>query len=175
MIRCAITDGRSVGDGVVRRADWIQVREKEMPARRLTEIVRGLTGRGPRIIVNTRVDVALAAGAQGVHLPARSLAPWRIRALTGADFLIGVSCHSLFEVARAAEEGADYVFLSPIFETPSKPGYGPALGVEVLREVCGSVRIPVLALGGVDERRAAICAAAGAAGFASISAFATFE
>ena len=171
MIRCAITDGRSAS----RRADWMQVRAKDMPARALTELVRGLTGRGPKIIVNTRVDVALAAGAQGVHLPARSVAPWRWRALTGADFLIGVSCHTLFEVARAEEEGADYVFLSPIFETASKPGYGPALGVEVLREACGLVRIPVLALGGVDERRAEICVAAGAAGFASISAFAASE
>lgn len=167
MIRCAITDGRPVRGSV----DWIQVREKEMPARALTELVSGLAGRGPKIIVNTRVDVALAAGANGVHLPAGSVAPWRLRVLTGADFLIGVSCHSPLDVVRAEEEGADYVFLSPIFETPSKPGYGPALGLEILREACALVRIPLLALGGVDERRAAACVAAGAAGFASISAF----
>ena len=167
MIRCAITDGRPVRG----RVDWIQVREKNLPARALTELVRRLVGRGPAIIVNTRVDVALAAGANGVHLPAGSVAPSRLRVLTGADFLIGVSCHSPLDAMRAEDEGADYVFLSPIFETPSKPGYGPALGLDILREACGRVRIPVLALGGVDERRAAACVAAGAAGFASISAF----
>jgi len=175
MIRCAITAGHGVSGSVLRRVDWVQVREKDLPARRLAELARGLTGRGPKIIVNTRVDVALAAGAQGVHLPAGSLAPRLIRAITGTDFLIGVSCHSAFDVTRAEEEGADYVFLSPIFETPSKPGYGPPLGVEVLRAVCRRVRIPVLALGGVNEQRAGICVAAGAAGFASITAFAASE
>ncbi|MFN0101045.1 MAG: thiamine phosphate synthase [Bryobacteraceae bacterium] len=175
MIRCAITDGRGVADSVVRRVDWIQVREKDMPARALTELVQRLSGLGPKIIVNTRLDVALAAGAHGVHLPARSVAPSRLRALTGAGFLIGVSCHSILETEWAEAEGADYVYLGPIFPSPSKPGYGPALGVEALREACGRVRIPVLALGGVDESRAAECVAAGAAGFASISAFRASE
>jgi thiamine-phosphate pyrophosphorylase len=175
MIRCVITAGRGVAASVFDRVDWIQVREKEMPIRALTDMVRELTGRGPQIIVNTRVDVALAAGAQGVHLPAGSIAPARIRALTGHEFLIGVSCHSLADVERAEQEGADYAYLSPIFASPSKPGYGPSLGLDLLREACRRVRIPVLALGGVDETNAPACVASGAAGFASISAFAASE
>jgi thiamine-phosphate pyrophosphorylase len=175
MIRCAITEGKGVAESVLRRVDWIQVREKDLPARALTERVRELVGHGPKIIVNTRVDVALAAGAQGVHLPAGSVAPSRLRGLTGVDFLIGVSCHSVLEVVRAEEEGAAYVYLSPIFQSLSKPGYGPALGLDLLREACRRVRIPVLALGGVDESRAVACVAAGAAGFASISTFSASE
>jgi len=171
MIRCAITNGRGVDGSVISRVDWIQVREKELPGRALTELVRGLLGHGPKVVVNTRVDVAIAAGAAGVHLPADSIAPATLRAWTGPEFLIGVSCHSLPEVRRAETEGADYAFLSPIFPSPSKPGYGPPLGLDILREVCLAVRIPVLALGGVDESNAEACVAAGAAGFASISTF----
>ena len=171
MIRCAITDGKGVSPAALGRVDWLQVREKHLPARVLTEMVRELVGRGPRVIVNTRVDVALAAGAAGVHLPGSSIAPSLVRRWVGAGFLIGVSCHSIGEVERAAGEGADYVFLSPIFASPSKPGYGPALGVGLLGEACGRVGIPVLALGGVSEGNAGACVAAGAAGFASISAF----
>ena len=171
MIRCAITDGRGGGLAVLGRVDWVQVREKQLAARVLTEMVRELVGRGPRVIVNTRVDVALAAGAAGVHLPGSSIAPSLVRRWVGAGFLIGVSCHSIGDVERAAGEGADYVFLSPIFASPSKPGYGPALGVGLLEEACGRVGIPVLALGGVNEGNAPACVAAGAAGFASISAF----
>jgi thiamine-phosphate pyrophosphorylase len=171
MIRCAIIDGLDAIDSLPRRVDWIQVRDKTMPARSLMRLVQALVGRGPRIIVNTRLDVALAAGAHGLHLPAGSLPPSRLRVLTDPGFLIGVSCHSLRDVVRAEEEGADYVYLSPIFVSPSKPGYGPAIGLDALREVCRLVRLPVLALGGVDEDRAPACIAAGAAGFASISAF----
>ncbi len=171
MIRCAITDGQGVSEAVLRRVDWVQVREKEMGGRALTELVRGLVGRGPRILVNGRVDVALAAGAAGVHLPAGSVEPWRWRAWVGAGFLIGVSCHSVTDVVRAEAEGADYVYLSPVYASPSKPGYGPAIGLAVLGEACRRVRIPVLALGGVDEERGEECVRAGAAGFASISAF----
>jgi len=175
MIRCAITAGQGVAPSVIARVDWIQVREKEMSARALTRLVTSLAGRGPKIIVNTRADVALAAGAHGVHLPAGSIAPARLRPLTGPAFLIGVSCHSIAAMRRAEDEGADYVYLSPIFASPSKPGYGPPLGLALLAEACARVRIPVLALGGVSEENAAGCVAAGAAGFASISAFSARE
>ena len=171
MIRCAITDGRGVDSSVISRVDWIQVREKELTGRALTELVKGLLGRGPKVIVNTRVDLAIAVGAAGVHLPAESIAPATLRGWTGREFLIGVSCHSVPEVRQAEMEGADYAFLSPIFLSPSKPGYGPPLGSDVLRDACRGVRIPVLALGGVNEANAGECTAAGAAGFASISAF----
>ncbi len=168
MIRCAITEGAAVTG----RPDWIQVRAKEAAARELYERVRALLTPGVQVIVNTRADVAIAAGAAGVHLPGGSIAPSLLRAWTGPEFLIGVSCHSVAEVERAADEGASYVFLSPIFASPSKPGYGPALGLAPLAEACRRVRIPVIALGGVDEQRAAACVAAGAAGYAAISAFA---
>jgi thiamine-phosphate pyrophosphorylase len=148
------------------------VRAKEAPARVLFERVRALLAPGVKVIVNTRADIAIAAGAAGVHLPGGSVAPSVLRAWTGPEFLIGVSCHSVAEVERAAAEGASYVFLSPIFDSPSKPGYGPALGLAPLAEACRRVRIPVLALGGVDEQRAAACVTAGAAGYAAISAFA---
>lgn len=168
MIRCAITEGAAV----TRRPDWIQVRAKDVPARVLFERVRALLSPGVTVIVNTRADVAMAAGAAGVHLPGDSIAPSTLRPWVGPAFLIGVSCHSVDEVERAEAEGASYVFLSPIFESPSKPGYGPALGLAPLAEACRRVRIPVLALGGVDEQRASACVAAGAAGYAAISAFA---
>ncbi len=129
MIRCAITNGKVLGDEVLRRVDWVQVREKELPARALTGLVRGYGGRGPKVIVNTRADVARATGADGVHLPGGSIAPSVLRRFVGAGFLIGVSCHSIGEVERAEAEGADYAFLSPIYASPSKPGYGPALGL----------------------------------------------
>lgn len=172
MIRCAITNGQGIGAGALGRADWVQVREKEMTARALTALTRQLVGRGARVIVNTRADVALAAGADGVHLPGGSIAPGRLREWVGAAFLIGVSCHSIGEVEKAEREGADYVFLSPVFPSPSKPGYGPPLGTAALAEACRRVRIPVLALGGVNEDNALACVEAGAAGFASITAFA---
>lgn len=175
MIRCAITAGHGVSPLTLARADWIQVREKLLPARRLLKMVAALTGRGPKIIVNSRLDVALAAGAHGVHLPADSPAATRFRTITPPGFLIGVSCHTLTEVERAEQEGADYAFLSPIFPSPSKPGYGPPLGVELLAEACRRVRIPILALGGVNDANAENCIAAGAAGFASISAFHTSQ
>ena len=175
MIRCAITDGHGVTPAVIARVDWIQVREKEMSARALTGLAASLVNTGPRIIVNSRVDIALAAGAHGVHLPAGSIAPSRLRPLTGPDFLIGVSCHSIAAMLCAEDEGADYVYVSPIFPSPSKPGYGPPLGLALLAEACRRVRIPVLALGGVNEENAPACVAAGAAGFASISAFSARE
>ncbi len=85
--------------------------------------------------------------------------------------MIGVSCHNLDEVVRAEQEAADYVYLSPIFESPSKPGYGPPLGLEALRAAAGRVRIPVIALGGISAENEALCIAAGAAGIAGISYF----
>lgn len=170
MIRCAITNGAFPGPAAL-RADWLQLREKHLSARQLTALAQQLITSGAKLILNSRLDVALAAGAAGVHLPGNSPPPSRFRALCPPGFLIGVSCHSVDDVDRAAAEGADYVFLSPIFSSPSKPGYGPELGLAMLAEACRRVRIPVLALGGVNERNAQDCVSAGAAGYGSISAF----
>jgi thiamine-phosphate pyrophosphorylase len=159
--------------------DWIQIREKDMGARSLVELVRlaieGTRGTGARILVNDRLDVALAAGATGVHLGEMSLSvetvvEWR-RSAGRAEFHIGVSCHSI-EAARAAErDGADYIFFGPVFATPSKAAFGPPQGIKSLREICAAVRIPVLAIGGVNLENASSCIASGAAGIAAIRLF----
>jgi thiamine-phosphate pyrophosphorylase len=159
--------------------DWIQIREKDLEARALAELVRlAITAaRETRasILVNDRLDVALAAGAAGVHLgetslPVKAVAEWR-RSAGRAEFRIGVSCHSV-ETARAAEgAGADYMFFGPVFATPSKAVFGAPQGIERLREVCRSVRVPVLAIGGVTAENAHSCFTAGAAGVAAIRLF----
>lgn len=164
--------------------DWIQIREKDLPGRELAVLARSALDRvrnsGTRIFVNDRMDVALAAGARGVHLGENSL-PVReacrlreeffARRAQPPDFLIGVSCHSLESVLAAARGGADYVYFGPVFETPSKISYGPPQGVEALAEVCRAVQIPVLAIGGITLANAFDCLAAGAAGLAAIRLF----
>lgn len=159
--------------------DWIQIRETDLETRALVEMVRlavaDARGTGSRILVNDRLDVALVAGAGGIHLGEKSLplepvAEWR-RSAGRAEFQIGVSCHSL-EAARAAERcGADYLIFGPVFTTPSKAAFGSPQGVESLRAVCAAAGIPVLAIGGVTLENAGSCFAAGAAGVAAIRMF----
>lgn len=128
------------------------------------------------IFVNDRLDVARAAGAAGVHLGGQSLAVAAVNAARTGDilpkeFMIGASCHSL-EAARAAErDGADYIFFGPVFATPSKAEFGAPQGMDKLAEVSRKLKIPVLAIGGVNEENAAECFAAGAAGIAAIRMF----
>jgi thiamine-phosphate pyrophosphorylase len=157
------------------RVDWIQVREKDLEARELLALIRSVQGlpnpRGVKILVNTRVDVALAAEIAGVHLPAGSPAPALWRRMVPAGFLFGVSCHSLKEVQGAAEEGADYVVFGPVFDPISKPAELPARGLKELEQAAGAVRIPVLALGGIAQVNLGACLAAGAAGVAGISLY----
>ena len=155
--------------------DLIQIREKDLATRELIELTRqameSARGTAARIVVNDRLDIALATGAAGVHLGRESLPASEVRRLAPAKFLVGVSCHSLEEVREAESAGADYVLLGPIFATPSKLRYGPPLGVEKLREAARQVRIPILALGGITVESARDCRAAGAAGIAAIRLF----
>jgi thiamine-phosphate pyrophosphorylase len=155
------------------QADWFQLRSKHLPARPLYALARQALLLAPekKIIVNSRLDVALAARAHGVHLPAHSPAPRLLRAITPPGFLIGVSCHTLAELRQAEAEGADYVFFSPIFQAFSKPDYHPGLGLPALREACAAVNIPLFALGGITVENAQHCEEAGAAGVAGISLF----
>jgi thiamine-phosphate pyrophosphorylase len=161
--------------------DWLQIREKDLPGRELTDLVRGavVAGRAQaisRVIVNDRLDVALATEAAGVHLGreslnAREVVPWCRRRNAPAEFLVGVSCHSLEEAREAENADANYIFFGPVFDTPSKRGLGAPQGVARLAEICKSVRIPVIAIGGVDESNALECVRAGAAGIAAIRMF----
>jgi thiamine-phosphate pyrophosphorylase len=160
-------------------AGWIQIREKDLDARALVSLTRFALAEtrttAALTLVNDRLDVALAANAAGVHLGENSLPPERViewRRSTGRlDFLIGVSCHSLESARAAGLGGADYIFFGPVFATPAKAAFGAPQGIEPLREVCASVEIPVLAIGGVNLENAGSCVAAGAAGIAAIRLF----
>ena len=188
MIRCYITDRRTLASGTLLDSiarnlaagvEWIQIREKDLSARALFELVEAAcelpnphgSPNGTRFIVNTRADVALAAGAAGVHLPSGS-PPARVWRRTGSltDLLIGVSCHSLEEVQAAEDDGADYALFGPVFAPLSKSGLDPK-GLDALARATAAVRIPVLALGGVTRANTAACISAGAAGVAAISMF----
>lgn len=145
---------------------WVSLREKDLdPSARmaLVEALRAVT-RQAGAVLTVHGDLAAARACDGVHLGAGGDVAAARDAL-GPGALVGVSCHALDAVRRATAAGADYVTLSPIFLTESKPGYGPALGLEALREAVG-IGVPVLALGGVGVGTAAACRGAGAAGLA---------
>jgi thiamine-phosphate pyrophosphorylase len=180
MTRYYITDRKMAGGteallGCIARAaregvKQIQIREKDLGTRDLLELTRRAVDLaapyGTKVLVNSRADVALAAGAHGVHLPSGSIAPCELRRITAAGFLFGVSTHSIEELRAAQDEGADFAVFGPVFIAKPRP-----VGIEALRAAARAVSLPVLALGGVNERNAAECIAAGAAGVAGISMF----
>lgn len=160
---------RAIDSGI----DLIQVREKDLPARDVFAVIQNVGGtnlRNAHLLVNDRVDIAAASGA-GVHLSTRSLPAATVRRVFGDNILIGVSTHNFAEVDSAVEAGADFLVFGPVFETPSKYGYGTPVGLKTLRDAVARSAIPVLALGGIDLSNYRAVLDAGAAGVAGISMF----
>lgn len=162
------------GDLAAAGVPALQVREKDLEdgARfDLARRARAALGDRALLLVNGRVDLALAAAADGVHLPAAGVPVAAVRRAAGRPLLVGRSTHELGEVRRALDEGADYVVYGPLFETPSKAGRLAPRGISSLR-AAAAIGIPVLALGGVeDAARAAEVLDAGAWGVAGVRAF----
>jgi thiamine-phosphate pyrophosphorylase len=152
---------------------WLSLREKDLPAAERLALAERLVRLGERrgATVTVHGDLAAAALADGVHLP-RGGDVVAARDALGKRALIGVSAHDLGEAEAAAAAGADYVTLSPIFASLSKPGHGAEPNLTALRSVSRTVPVPVLALGGVTAANAADCRRAGAAGIAVIGAVA---
>lgn len=152
----------------------VQLREKDLPARALLELaraMRSLTDRfGARLLINDRVDIALAAGADGVHLGEEGMPAAVARELLGSGRLIGVSCHGRDGAAAAVAQGADFITFGPVYPTPSKAAYGEPVGIGQLAATTQEIHIPVFALGGIKEANIPEALAAGAAGIALISA-----
>lgn len=157
--------------------DLVQVRERGLEDASLLALAAGvrdvLAGTGARVIVNDRVDVALAVAADGVHLPGSAVTCRRIRAIVPDGFLVGRSIHSVGEArAAAADGGCDYLVFGTVFETRSKPAGHGAAGLDALAAVCAAVSLPVLAIGGITAERVPEIVRAGAAGLAAIGLFA---
>ncbi|MGH9862130.1 MAG: thiamine phosphate synthase [Candidatus Acidiferrales bacterium] len=182
---CYITDRKTVAgenlvplieQAVAAGIELIQIRERDLPAAELLRLaktaVERARGTATRILTNDRLDVALAAAADGIHLPTHGLPVAEVRQ-RHSRLLIGASCHNLEELRRAEESGADFAVFGPVFATASKKDYGPPLGLAQLAAAVGAVKIPVLALGGLTRANAAECLAAGANGLAAISLFQT--
>ena len=155
---------------------FIQIREKDLSARELYEFtcaaIAAARPHGAKILVNDRLDVALAAQADGVHLRVDSLTAERVRAVVrDSGFLIGVSTHSLAEAEAAKNHGADFMVCGPVFETPSKLQYGEPLGLESFARICAAIDLPVLALGGISRENFPQVFSQGAAGIAGIDLF----
>ncbi len=157
--------GSPVGGSVA-----LHLRGPRTTGRRLTYLARSLDGHaaasGVTLLVNDRLDVALAVKV-GVHLGSRSVPPTEARRLLGANRILGVSVHNPSEAVEAAESGADYLFLGPLFETPSHPGV-VARRAEFMEGVASRVDLPVVGIGGVTPERAAAVLASGAHGVAAI-------
>jgi thiamine-phosphate pyrophosphorylase len=171
-----ISDRRQAGRSLEELAEaifaggcrWLSLREKDLPAAERLALLSAVMALGRRweatVTVHEDVDAAVTAGGRGVHLPsAGNPEAARVRLPGG---LIGASAHSAEEASGLLGSGADYVTVSPIFITASKPGYGPAIGLEGLAAIAAQVPGPVIALGGINAANAPLCLSAGASGVA---------
>ena len=172
------TSGRALEEVAVAAARGgagaIQLREKDLSARDLyalgARIQAAVSPYGVPLLINDRLDVALALDAAGVHLAGHSLPTAVARRVLGAAKILGVSTHSVEEARCAAAEGADFIVFGPVFTTPSKVAYGPPQGLQHLAAVVRQVSIPVLAIGGIDHTNLPQVLQAGAYGVAMIRA-----
>jgi thiamine-phosphate pyrophosphorylase len=162
-----------VGECLAAGLPAVQVREKDLSAGELARLCRRLRDltrdAGARLIVNDRLDVALAVGADGVQRTGTSLDVKDMRAVAGRRVRIGASVHSLDDAVAAERDGADWVVFGPVYDTPSKRAYGPPQGLARLADVTRAVTIPVIAIGGITPGRVADVLASGAGGVAVIS------
>ena len=162
--------------------DLIQLREKDLSSRKLEalahaamRVIRENSAEpATRLLINSRSDIAIACGADGVHLRSEDISPQDVRkiwieAVNSSRPLVSVSCHTVAEIASAASAGADFAVFAPVFEKKESPAT-KAAGLDQLREACRQ-KIPVLALGGITTENAAVCIQAGAAGIAAIGLF----
>lgn len=152
----------------------IQLRDKDLDSLSLYETAKEIrtvtTKHRAKLLINDRVDIAIALHLDGVHCPDEGFHPGTAARLLGETAIIGVSTHSLSRALEAEKDGADFITFGPVFHTPSKARYGRPQGTAALREVASAVRIPVLAIGGITPRNAASCLENGATGIAVISA-----
>lgn len=168
--RCLVAQVRAAVEAGV---DLVQIRERDLEAAALAALVAEATriarGSGTRIVVNERLDVAIAAGADGVHLRAESIAVAAARIAVPRGFLVGRSVHEASEAARAAD--ADYLIAGTVFPSASKPQGDRLIGESGLAAIARAVQVPVLGIGGLTVERVPAIAAAGAAGIAAIGLF----
>ena len=168
-----------VREAVAGGVTCVQLREKSCGTREFVAEARALRavlrGTGVPLIVNDRVDVALAAGADGVHLGQRDMPIADARRLGPSSWIIGVSAESRADAIRAEKEGADYVGVSPVFATATKADHAPPLGLDGLRAIRAAVEIPLVAIGGIHVENAQAAIRAGADGLAVVSAIVSAE
>jgi thiamine-phosphate pyrophosphorylase len=163
---------RQLDEAIDAGIDLIQIRERNLDAAALHAFVAAVVARAPastRVVVNDRADVAVAAGASGVHLRADGPATARARLTGPAGWVVGRSVHTVEECAAAGD--ADYLIFGTVFPSASKPLDSPVAGLDALRAACAVSAAPVLAIGGITPERMAACRDAGAAGIAAIGAF----
>ena len=181
-IICLVTGGgtlralvKLIREAAVAGVDLIQIREPSLDDRTLVTLTREAieATRQPatRVVINDRLDIALATNASGIHLRGESFAATRVRPITPGGFLIGRSVHDVDQAIAAAAGGCDYLIFGTIFPSRNKPPGHPIAGLDRLREIAAAVQVPVLAIGGISTENAVAAAAAGAAGVAGIDLF----
>jgi thiamine-phosphate diphosphorylase len=177
-IICLVTGGGThralvslISEAAVAGVDLIQIREPSLDDRALLTLTRGAIETAARVVVNDRLDIAVAAHASGAHLRGESFSAARLRPIVPPGFLIGRSVHDVDQAIAAAASGCDYLIFGTVFPSRNKPPGHPVAGLGQLSEIATAVRIPVLAIGGISTENAVDVINAGAAGVAGIDLF----